>query len=346
MEFLLRDEARTTERRAPIVPKDAERLIKNGFKITVESSHKRIFSDEEYKAAGCKLVDADTWENAPAHTTILGLKELPDKPNKLINTFIHFAHVYKDQSGWQNEIQRFINGGGQLLDLEYLTINNRRTAAFGYWAGWMGAALAAWRLLAIWNNTSGPEVGVNSFDTRDDVTKILDNLSKQSLQNRKAIVVGAKGRSGKGATEALELSGFKVTEWDIEETRNLDKAALMEHDILVNCVLMTGPGLQLLSKDDLSNSNNRIKIISDVSCDPFSDYNPLPLYDAPTTWETPLLDLGNGVELTSIDNLPSMLPKEASEDFSSQLLKSLLNYPDGEEWQNARNKFQQIAARA
>ena len=34
-------------------------------------------------------------------------------------------------------------GGGALLDLEYLTDDHgRRLAAFGYWAGYVGAALA------------------------------------------------------------------------------------------------------------------------------------------------------------------------------------------------------------
>ena len=164
-------------------------------------------------------------------------------------------------------------------------------------------------------------------------------------------MIGAKGRSGTGATEALKLAGFEVTEWDMEETRNLDKAALMAHDLLVNCVLMTGPGLKLLSTDDIFNPLNFIQMISDVSCDPFSDFNPLPIYDSPTGWDAPFISLGqNGIreemELTAIDNLPSLLPREASEDFSSQMVKALLTYPDGEEWRAAKATFDATLARA
>ena len=88
-----------------------------------------------------------------------------------------------------------------------------------------------------------------------------------------------------------------------------------------------------------------------MSCDPFSDFNPLPIYDAPTGWDTPFLSLGkNGIreelELTAIDNLPSLLPREASEDFSSQMVKALLTYPNGEEWLAAKAVFEATTARA
>ena len=349
MKFLLRDEARSTERRTPVTPKDARTLLEAGFELAVESSDKRIFPDADYRAAGCEIVPAGTWLTA-TDVTVLGLKELPETPENLSLPFIHFAHIYKDQSGWQDEIARFTRGGGVLYDLEYLTIDGRRTAAFGYWAGWMGAALAAWRLLARWNGVDGPEGGVSSFDSRTEVEDILTSLSQDCIKPRRAVVIGAKGRSGTGAVEALKLAGFEVSEWDIEETRDLKLSDLMAHDLLVNCVLMTGPGMMLLRPEDIENPLNYLQMISDVSCDPFSDFNPLPVYDAPTGWDAPFLSLGpNGIreelELTAIDNLPSLLPREASEDFSAQLLKSLLVYPHGEEWQNAKAVFDATAAR-
>lgn len=338
MTFILRDEARQTERRTPVTPNDAKALIAAGYGLKVERSDKRIFPDAEYADAGCELVDAGAWLTA-GDETVLGLKELPAQPAELTTPFIHFAHIYKDQTGWQEELARFTKGGGVLYDLEYLTINRRRTAAFGYWAGWMGAALAAWRML---DNGDGPATGVSSFESRAEVEDILRDLSAGNT--RKAIVIGAKGRSGAGATEALKLAGFAVTEWDIEETRNLDRAALLDHDLLVNCVLMTGPGLRLLDRGDIG--KGKLRMISDVSCDPFSEFNPLPVYDAPTAWDAPFVDLGNGVELTAIDNLPSLLPREASEDFSSQLIKSLLVYPDGPEWHAARAVFDNAVTRS
>ncbi|OUS08328.1 hypothetical protein A9Q96_02395 [Rhodobacterales bacterium 52_120_T64] len=350
MKFILRDEARATERRTPVIPNDAKTLLEAGFDISVERSNKRVFADAEYESVGCDLVNTGTWLKA-TDATILGLKELPDEPAELTAPFVHFAHIYKDQTGWKQEIARFRRGGGQLYDIEYLTKREERVAAFGYWAGWMGAALAAWRLLARWNGVGGPERGVGSFESREEVVEILQELSANCIKPRRAVVIGAKGRSGTGATEALKLAGFDVTEWDMEETRSLDRAALLAHDLLVNCVLMTGPGLQLLSSDEITNPLNFIQMISDVSCDPFSDFNPLPIYGAPTEWDAPFISLGqNGIreelELTAIDNLPSLLPREASEDFSSQMVKALLTYPDGAEWLAAKAVFDATVAKS
>ncbi len=340
MKFILRSEARATERRTPLTPKNAKALLKAGFELTVEHSDRRIFPDADYAAAGCEIIPEGSWVHAPASTTILGLKELPEAPAELRSPFIHFAHLYKAQSGWQAEIARFTKGGGMLYDLEYLTVNRRRVAAFGYWAGWMGAALAAWRQLAQAQGKAGPEGGVSSFESRAEVEDILRGLAS----DKTAIVIGAKGRSGQGATEALKLAGYTVTEWDVEETRNLDRAALLDHDLLVNCVLMTGPGLLLLRPEDLG--KGKLRMISDVSCDPFSDFNPLPIYSAPSTWDAPFEALEGGVEITSIDNLPSLLPREASEDFSDQLLPTLLAYPDGAAWQAAKASFADAVKRA
>ncbi len=340
MKFILRSEARATERRTPLTPKNAKTMLDAGFELAIEHSTRRIFPDAAYAAQGCQIIPEGSWQTAPQTTTILGLKELPETPAALPNPFIHFAHVFKEQSGWQHEIARFTKGGGTLYDLEYLTVNRRRVAAFGYWAGWMGAALAAWRQQAQAQGKTGPESGVSSFEHRAEVEAILRGLATPKT----AIVIGAKGRSGQGATEALKLAGYTVTEWDIEETRNLDRAALLNHDLLVNCVLMTGPSLLLLRPEDLG--QGKLRMISDVSCDPFSSFNPLPIYSAPSTWDAPFEALKGGVEITSIDNLPSLLPLEASEDFSDQLLPTLLSYPDGAAWQAAKASFQETASRA
>ncbi len=340
MKFILRSEARPTERRTPLTPKNAKALLDAGFELAVEHSPRRIFPDADYADQGCEIIPEGSWISAPAETTILGLKELPEAPATLPNPFIHFAHLFKQQSGWQHEIARFTKGGGRLYDLEYLTVGGRRVAAFGYWAGWMGAALAAWRQLAQAAGKAGPETGVSCFESRAEVEDILRGLAS----DKTAIVIGAKGRSGQGAVEALKLAGYTVTEWDIEETRNLDREALLSHDLLVNCVLMTGPGLLLLRPEDLG--NGKLRMISDVSCDPFSSFNPLPVYSAPSTWDAPFEALAGGVEITSIDNLPSLLPLEASEDFSDQLLPTLLAYPDGEAWQAAQASFEDAVKRA
>lgn len=78
----------------------------------------------------------------------------------------------------------------------------------------------------------------------------------------------------------------------------------------------------------------------DVSCDTTNPNNPIPIYDINTTFVQPTVPakLPSGssdlpLSVISIDHLPSLLPREASEAFSAALLPSLLQLED---WKNAR----------
>jgi saccharopine dehydrogenase (NAD+, L-lysine forming) len=52
-----------------------------------------------------------------------------------------FGHVFKHQKGWQHNLNRFKLGKGELLDLEFLTFDDKnRVAAFGKSAGYAGMA--------------------------------------------------------------------------------------------------------------------------------------------------------------------------------------------------------------
>ncbi len=139
----IRSEVRQTERRAPIVPADAGWLTSQGLVLTVEESPHRTFPVSDYAAAGCRIAPAGSWPGAPTGEYIIGLKELPEQPAALAHRHIYFGHAYKGQRGACQLLHRFAAGGGALLDLESLVdANGRRLAAFGFWAGYAGAALA------------------------------------------------------------------------------------------------------------------------------------------------------------------------------------------------------------
>jgi len=168
MHIWLRDEDRDTERRAPLMPAGAASLIADGAKITVERSEKRVFPNVDYEAAGCEIVGSGLWPEAPQDALILGVKELPATPAMLHGQFCHFAHLFKEQQGWRNELARFSQGGGTLFDIEYLTNDDqRRVAAFGYWAGWLGAAIGLWGWLS--DGKAGPFNGVKATESREEL---------------------------------------------------------------------------------------------------------------------------------------------------------------------------------
>ncbi|GLW92409.1 saccharopine dehydrogenase [Actinokineospora globicatena] len=327
----LRHEVRTTERRAPIVPDDARTLVDAGITVTVEDSPQRVFDTGDYAAAGCAVAETGSWVDAPDDVFVVGLKELPDAPAELRHQHVYFGHAYKGQDGAAALLDRFTCGGGALLDLEYLTdANGRRLAAFGYWAGYVGAALAVLHLRGSLTTPLRPL-------TRDE----LDTALRGHVDAR-ALVVGALGRSGRGALDALAVAGLDATAWDLAETRDLDKPALLAHDLLVNAVLTTTPVPPFVTDADLDTPGRRLAVISDVTCDVTSDCNVLPVYDRITDWDEPArrLRADPPVDIIAIDNLPSLLPREASVAFSADLTPLLRTLGHGgDEWARALEHF-------
>ena len=320
----IRAEARPTEQRVPIVPADAARLVADGFQVTVEDSPTRIVPIEEYVAVGAEVEPAGSWVEAPDGTVVVGIKELPAEPDDLEHTHVFFAHAYKGQEGAEETLDRFRRGGGELLDVEYLTVGGKRVVAFGFWAGYVGAALAVLRHRGLLPGAVEPM-------SRAD----LDARLRESAEGRepeKALVIGARGRSGRGATEALETAGCVVTGWDRAQTAVLDKDALLDHDVLVNCVVSAEKREPFVAPEDID-APRRLRTVGDVTCDVTSEANLLPFNTAITTWEEPVRTFGTAehpLEVIAIDNLPSLLPLESSQAFSAELTPLLPDLADRE----------------
>ncbi|WP_282703940.1 saccharopine dehydrogenase [Streptomyces sp. CC219B] len=331
----LRHEVRSTERRTPIVPSDARRLVDSGVTLTVEESPQRIFPIEEYEAAGARVAPAGSWVSAPDDAVVVGLKELPDAPDRLTHRHVFFGHAYKRQPGAAGLLGRFAAGGGALLDLEYLVDEDgRRLAAFGFWAGYLGAALAVLRHRS---RLKAPLVPTAKEE--------LDERLRPAAGDEEftALVIGALGRSGRGARAAFAAAGTEPTCWDLAETRDLDRPALLAHDVMVNAVLATTPVPPFLRDEDLDDPARRLRTLCDVTCDVGSPLNVLPVYDRTTDWTEPARRLREDppLDLIAIDNLPSLLPKESSTDFSAALLPQLLDFATGAPWARCLDRFHQ-----
>ncbi|MEU6802043.1 saccharopine dehydrogenase [Streptomyces neyagawaensis] len=331
----LRHETRTTERRTPIVPSDARRLVENGVRITVEDSPQRIFPTEAYEEAGCEVTEPGRWPSAPSNAVIVGLKELPDEPAELTHRHVFFGHAYKGQPGAEALLRRFAAGGGALLDLEYLVDDQgRRLAAFGFWAGYLGAALA------VLHHRGGLQTPLVPMAKEE-----MEARLRASEGDLTALVIGALGRSGSGARAALDEAGVEPTCWDVAETRDLDKGALLAHDLMVNTVLTTSPVPPFLTDKDLDAPDRRLRTLADVTVDVGSPMNVLPFYDTTTDWDHPVRRLREHppLDLIAIDNLPSLLPREASTDFSTALLPQLLDFRTGGAWGRCLDRFRRAS---
>lgn len=316
--FLLRKEFKAFERRTPLTPDNAKRLIDLGHVVKVETCPDRIFKDSEYQKIGCEIVPIESWKNEPTETFILGLKELPVDDFPLIHRHIYFAHIYKGQIGADQVLKRYKDGSGKHFDLEYLVDeDSKRIAAFGKWAGFVGAAISLDRYYQKFSNEPYPPL--RSFESINSLYSQIEKHKSLCEKSPKAIIIGARGRCGSGAKEVFDHFNITSTEWDYEETKKGGPfEEINSHDIFINCVLMTSKIPPFISKESL-NDKKKLSIIGDVSCDPTSDLNPIPIYDDITDWEEPFLKTCD-LELLAVDNLPSLLPRESSIDFSDQLI--------------------------
>ncbi len=95
----------------------------------------------------------------------------------------------------------------------------------------------------------------------------------------------------------------------------------------------------------MAGASRRLRVIGDIACDPTSDFSPIKVYDRTTTWDAPALRVHDDppLDVTAIDNLPSLLPLESSQDYAAQLLPSLLalDAPDAGVWGRAKTIFDQ-----
>lgn len=339
----VRAEQRAGETRVGLTPQGAADLRAAGFEITIEATEKRAIPTEAYQQAGCAIAPENTWPDAPRDAIIFGLKELPDDGTPLPHVHIMFGHAFKQQISGRTLLDRFKAGGGTLLDLEYLTDDTgRRVAAFGYWAGFAGAAVT----LRCWAaQQRGETAGAQSAYRGADALKVAlrAELSELGQPMPDALIIGALGRVGTGVTDLCRAMDVTVTPWDMAETAQGGPfAKILDHALFFNCILANAQTPPFL-RPDTATANRRLRVIGDIACDPDSDYNPIPVYTRATTWDRPAVRVHDDppLDVMAIDNLPSMLPLESSEDFAAQLLPTLLELEGDAKgvWARARAIF-------
>jgi saccharopine dehydrogenase (NAD+, L-lysine-forming) len=246
--------------------------------------------------------------------------------------------------------------------LEFLTDETgRRVAAFGYHAGFAGSALAiqawAWQLT---HPGGEPLPGVSSYANEGQLIEstkkwLTEGSQKTRGEMPRVIVIGALGRCGKGAVDLCIKAGLpktRVLEWDLPETaKGGPFSEITESDIFVNCIYLASSIPPFVDTKSLDSPARKLSVVCDVSCDTTNPYNPIPIYNVNTTFANPTVPVkverDPPLSVISIDHLPSLLPREASEAFSSALLPSLLQLKDRKTsrvWQQAEQLFNEKVA--
>jgi alpha-aminoadipic semialdehyde synthase len=225
---ILRETKNEWERRVPLIPEDLKHLI-SGFplKVIVQPSERRIFPDDEFRAAG-----AIVQEDLSPCDLILGIKEvkivdlIPEK------TYIYFSHTIKGQSYNMPMLQRLLDLKCTLIDYERMRDENKqRVIYFSYHAGVAGMIDTFWTFARRlhWERIDSP-FGLlkQTFQYTDqteavlDFKKIADQIRSQGLPEKiTPLVIGITGYGNvsKGAQDMLDH--LPLVEIHPKELRNI-----------------------------------------------------------------------------------------------------------------------------
>lgn len=167
-----------------------------------------------------------------------------------------------------------------------------------------------------------------------EVEKVLSEAQAKAGRLPQVIVIGALGRCGRRAVDVSFRTGISTEQiLDLHGTKARGPfREIVESDIFINCIL-THKIPNFVDMDSLR-VPDRSTVIGGVSADTTSPHDPVPVYNTATTFDKPTV-LVEGLEgpplsVIAIDYPPSMLPREASDAFSNDLLPSLLYLKTGE----------------
>jgi alanine dehydrogenase len=131
------------ETRSPLTPKHVERLVRQKkLDIIVQTSDKRVFTDEEYVRAGAKIS-----KDLKKCSVIFGVKEIPEPVFEENKTYVFFAHVIKGQPYNMPMLNRMMELKCNLIDYEKIVDEQgKRLIFFGHYAGLAGMINTLWAL--------------------------------------------------------------------------------------------------------------------------------------------------------------------------------------------------------
>jgi len=332
-EIFIRKETYRNEHRTPLTPNDVEILIRSGFTVFVEKSRERAYTDEEYERKG-GILTPFSWPKGvfPFFNSclIIGLKELENIQYLDQHSHAYFSHSFKGQKDSASILTSFSRSQSRLYDFEYfLSSENKRMISFGFYAGCVGAVLG---ILHYKKQLPSPLKPWDSFETMIQTTQ-----QTPLTHNLKIGIIGASGRCGKGVQKVLETLGIPFTVLD----KVSDISRFKDFDIFYNCIK-----LEESYSEVWFHSRTQFEkpiLIVDISCDASKKNQPIQLYSQATTWDSPVYSYNPLVDIIAIDNLPSLLPRESSEHFSSVLVNLLVNKEHAAIWKKAHEIFLEVS---
>jgi saccharopine dehydrogenase (NAD+, L-lysine-forming) len=348
--------------RVPLTPEQCVFLNKSGkVQIVVQPSPNRCFKDEDYQKAGISfqddLTDCDV---------LMGVKEVPMEQLIPHKTYFFFSHTIKKQSYNRDLLLSILEKNIRLLDYEVLTNEKgQRLIAFGKFAGIVGAHNG----VMTYGNRTG-EFKLKRMKDCHDYAEAKAIYKTLELPPMKIVLTGT-GRVANGAAQVLkdmdieQVSPADFLEKEFQQAvftqldcvdyaaqKNGNTFDLQDFfqnpqnyesifapytqasDLLINGIFWDNRAPAFFTKEDMKESDFRIKVIADVTCDiaPVASIpstlrastiaNPVFGYDPVAEAEAfPYQE--NVIDMMTIDNLPNELPRDASQAFGEQFIEHI-----------------------
>lgn len=360
---LIKERKSPPDRRVVFSPQKCQEVM-NTFpeaNILVEASDIRVFSNAEYRDAGCPVV-----ENVEGAEVLLGVKEVPVEELIPKKKYFFFSHTIKKQPYNRKLLQAILEKKIELYDHETIVrANNARLIGFGYYAGLVGA-YNGFRALGLRDDL----FELPKVETLRDLAEVKRELNKIKLPENLRIILSGTGKVTRGAKEILDhLKIREVTDPEyLSETfeepvyclidvteyvkrsdgEPMDKFAFYkdpsghESDFMqyarVSDMFIAGHfygdgAPYLFTREDAKRSDFAINLVADISCDidgPVASTlrastieEPFYGYDAQAEAEVPF-GAPNSIAVMAVDNLPCELPKDASEGFGDMFMEHVV----------------------
>lgn len=227
------------ERRSPLTPRHIEHLIRHHkLDFIIESSEKRIFSDEDFIRSGAKVA-----KDLKKCDIILGIKEIHPDYFETGKTYVFFSHVIKGQPYNMPMLKRMIEKRCNLIDYEkIMDEQGKRLIFFGKYAGLAGMINTMWALgLRMKHLGMESRIGkikqAHKYDSlseaKDDISAIGQLIAENGIPDHlKPFVVGftGYGNVSAGAQEILGL--LPVKEISPEKLISLSKRQKLPNNII------------------------------------------------------------------------------------------------------------------
>jgi alanine dehydrogenase len=359
---IIKERKSPPDRRVVFTPDELVRL-KNEHPeaiVKVESSDIRIFTDEQYQAAGIEVT-----EDVSDCDVFFGVKEVPVDALIPGKKYFFFSHTIKKQPHNRKLLKAILEKKIDLYDHETIVdAGDRRLIGFGRYAGIVGA-YNGFRAFGI----KFELFNLPKAETLSGKDALLEKLRRQTLPPIKIVLTG-HGKVANGAKEILD--GMKIKQVSSGDflTKNYSDAVYTQIDVLdynkrkdqlvldkndfyqnpteyvsdferftrVSDIFMAGhfcgnDAPVIVTREMLQSANNKIKIVADISCDVGGPIactlrastiaEPLYGYLPVEDKEVDIFHPG-AIVVMAVDNLPCELPKDASEGFGEMFMENVI----------------------